>query len=401
MGLRSTGIFPLTPAPNPRYSARMNDTDRDLLPEGLEDRLPPAAAAAARITRAIMDVLDSHGYAPVQPPAIEFERSLASRMAGIEPRRMFRFVDPASLRTLALRSDITPQIGRIAATRLAQAPRPLRLCYAGQVLTIAGAGLDPTRERLQLGAELIGNDSVAAAGEIVAMAIESLRAAGATGISVDFTLPDLVDALAQQALPLAPGKISAIRRELDAKDAGALVEAGGEAYLPLLYATGPFDTAIQRLDAILEANPAAPAALAGRIAALRAIAARLDGSARLTLDPSERHGFEYQSWFGFTIYAEGLRGALGRGGSYHILGADGSAEEPAIGFSLYPDPLVETQAAQVSARDTLFLPLGHDAETAARLRTIGWRTLAALAPADDARALGCTHRLDGGEVVTL
>jgi ATP phosphoribosyltransferase regulatory subunit len=322
-------------------------------------------------------------------------------MAGIQPRRMFRFVDPASLRTLALRSDITPQVGRMAATRLAQAARPLRLCYAGQVLTIAGAGLDPTRERLQLGAELIGSDSVAAAGEVVAMAIESLRAAGATGISVDFTLPDLVDALAQEALPLAPAQIAAVRRELDAKDAGALVEAGGGAYLPLLYATGPFDSAILRLDAIRAAHPAGAEALSGRIAALREIAARVDGSARLTLDPSERHGFEYQSWFGFTIYAEGQRGALGRGGSYHILGADGAAGEPAIGFSLYPDPLIAALSAGEAARDTLFLPLGHDAETASRLRTIGWRTLAALAPADDPRALGCTHRLDGREVVAL
>lgn len=386
----------------------MHDTDRDLLPEGLEDRLPPAAATAARMIRAITDVFDSHGYALVQPPGIEFERSLASRMVGIQPRRMFRFVDPASLRTLALRSDITPQVGRIAATRMAQAARPLRLCYAGQVLTIAGAGLDPTRERLQLGAELIGTDTVAAASEMVAMAIEALRAAGAAGISVDFTLPDLVDTLALPAtrsepgeLALAPGQIEAVRRELDAKDAGALVEAGGAAYLPLLYATGPFDSAILRLDAILAAHPDAAGALTGRIAALREIAARVGGAARLTLDPSERHGFEYQSWFGFTIYAEGQRGALGRGGSYHILGPDGASGEPATGFSLYPDPLVATMSAAETARDMLFLPLGHDAETAARLRTIGWRTLAELAGGDDARALGCTHRLDGSEVVAL
>ncbi len=159
----------------------MPDTDRDLLPEGLEDRLPASAAMAARVTRAVIDVMDSHGYDRVQPPSIEFEKSLASRMAGISPRRMFRFVDPASLRTLALRSDITPQVGRIAATALAEAARPLRLCYAGQVVIIKGDGLDPTRERLQLGAELIGSDSVAAAGEVVAMAIEALGAAGASG----------------------------------------------------------------------------------------------------------------------------------------------------------------------------------------------------------------------------
>jgi ATP phosphoribosyltransferase regulatory subunit len=370
----------------------MQDTDRDLLPEGLEDRLPQDAAAAARVTRAVLDVLDGHGYDRVQPPSIEFEKSMASRMAGVQPRRMFRFVDPASLRTLALRSDITVQVGRIAATALGAAARPLRLCYAGQVVTIKGDGLDPTRERLQLGAELIGSDSVAAAGEIVAIAIEALRAAGATGISVDFTLPDLVDTLAAKALPLAPEAIEAVRRELDAKDAGGLVEAGGEAYLPLLTAIGPFEAAIERLAAI-----DAGGALSGRIKALREIAARVGDAARLTLDPSERHGFEYQSWFGFTIYAEGVSGALGRGGSYRILGRD----ESAIGFSLYPDHLIDVLAAAEPARDALFLPLGHDPDHAARLRAIGWRTVAALCADCDPKALGCTHRLESGEAVKL
>ena len=378
----------------------MTDTDRDLLPEGLQDRLPPSAAAAARVTRAVVDVLDAHGYDRVQPPSIEFEKSLASRMAGISPRRMFRFTDPVSLRMMALRSDMTPQVGRIAATGLASVARPLRLCYAGQVVTIKGDGLDPTRERLQIGAELIGMDSVAAAGEVVAVAIEALRSAGVAGLSVDFTLPDLVDTLAGTdgggALALSSDQIEAVRRELDAKDAGGLVAAGGGAYLPLLTAIGPFDSAIERLAAI-----DAGGALAGRIAALREIAARLDGVARLTLDPSERHGFEYQSWFGFTIYADGLSGILGRGGSYAIQGSSGAADEPAIGFSLYPDALIDTLIGAEPARDTLFLPLGHDPVHAARLRAIGWRTVAALCADCDPAALGCTHRLERGEAVKL
>jgi ATP phosphoribosyltransferase regulatory subunit len=370
----------------------MQDTDRDLLPEGLEDRLPHSAAVAARVARAAIDVMDGHGYDRVQPPTMEFEKSLASRMAGVQPRRMFRFVDPISLRTLALRSDITPQVGRISATGLESAARPLRLCYAGQVVTIKGDGLDPTRERLQLGAELIGTDTVAAAAEIVAMAIEALQAAGATNVSVDFTLPDLVDTLAEKALPLAAENVEAVRRELDAKDAGGLVAVGGEAYLPLLYAIGPFDSAIERLAAI-----DAGGALATRIAALREIAGRVSGMARLTLDPSERHGFEYQSWFGFTFYAEGIAGPLGRGGTYRIVGRD----ELAIGFSLYPDPLIDMLAATETKRDTLFLPLGHDPSAAARLRAVGWRTVAAMSDIDDAKALGCTHRLsgDGAEAI--
>ena len=93
----------------------MDTHDSDLLPEGLEDRLPREAAATTRVMRSVQDVMHGHGYDRVLPPMIEFERSLAARMDGINQRRMFRFVDPASLRTLALRSDITVQVGRIAA----------------------------------------------------------------------------------------------------------------------------------------------------------------------------------------------------------------------------------------------------------------------------------------------
>jgi ATP phosphoribosyltransferase regulatory subunit len=361
--------------------------------------LPRQAATTTRVMRAIHDVLHRHGYDRVLPPMIEFDETLAARMAGIEQRRMFRFVDPQSLRMLILRGDHTPQIGRIAASRLAGAPRPLRLCYTGQVLLIRGDGLDPARERLQCGAELIGTDNVAAASEIVATAIEALHAAGATGVSVDFTLPDLVDVLAAGPLPLPADAVEGVRRELDTKDAGGLVDAGGAAYVPLLYATGDFASAIERLAAIDTGG-----ALDDRIAALRDIAARLGDKARLTLDPSERHGFEYQSWFGFTLYADGVRGAIGRGGTYRIAGASGGGlggGEAATGFSLFPDALIDGLADAEPAEPCVFLPLGHDAVAAAALRAGNWRTVAALSEADDAATLGCSHVLDGTDAVPL
>ena len=364
-------------------------TSDDLLPVGLEDALPARASAITRAMRAVLDAMDAHGYDRVRPPLVEFEHSLAGRMDGVATRRMVRFTDPDSLRTLALRSDMTVQVGRIAATGMASAPRPLRLCYAGDVAFLSADQLDPARQRLQLGAELIGADSVAAASELVSVAIDALRAAGIANISIDFTLPDLLDALDGEAMPLDPEQREAVRRELDTKDAGGLRQAGGEAYLPLLYATGPFEDAIGKLAAV-----DAGGALASRIAGLREIAAAIGDRARVTLDPTERHGFEYQNWFGFTLYGEGARRALGRGGTYTIKGSD----EPATGFSLYIDPLLEALGAiAADKRDTLFLPLGHDREVAARLRGIGWRTIAAVAEGDDARALGCTHMLSGKE----
>ena len=366
----------------------MNEPD-DLLPIGLQDALPARAAAITRAMRDVLQAMDRHGYDRVRPPLIEFERSLAGRMEGVATRRMVRFTDPESLRTLALRADMTVQVGRIAATGLADAPRPLRLCYAGDVALLKADQLDPVRQRLQLGAELIGRDNVAAAIETVTVALDALQAAGITGLSVDLTLPDLVDTLAEEALPLAASKREAVRRELDMKDAGALKAAGGDAYLPLLYATGPFEIAVEKL-AALDAG----GVLASRIAALREVAEALGDRVRLTLDPSERHGFEYQSWFGFTIHATGARSALGRGGTYAIKGSD----EAATGFSLYMEPLLEVLGTHDGeVRNSVFLPTGHDRDVAARLRSEGWRTVAANAESDDAAALACTHILEGRE----
>ncbi|MBO0749146.1 MAG: ATP phosphoribosyltransferase regulatory subunit, partial [Porphyrobacter sp.] len=105
----------------------------------------------------------------------------------------------------------------------------------------------------------------------------------------------------------------------------------------------------------------------------------------------------YKSWFAFTIYADGVRGTLGRGGTYRIGGSD----EPATGFSLYPEDLVEAVKTAEPRRDAVFLPLGHDRDAASKLRTDGWRTVAALSEADDAAALGCSHRLADGEAIAL
>jgi ATP phosphoribosyltransferase regulatory subunit len=71
-----------------------------------------------------------------------------------------------------------------------------------------------------------------------------------------------------------------------------------------------------------------------------------------------------------------------------------------MGFSLYPDPLIDAGFGAESGR-RLFLPLGHDAARAAELRAEGWITLAALSPADEAGALGCEAVLDGAVVRPL
>jgi ATP phosphoribosyltransferase regulatory subunit len=365
-----------------------------LLPEGLSDRLPPQAEASARLARRVLDTVATHGYERVMPPLAEFEDTLVGRLKSMRAQDLVRAIDPVSQRSLALRPDMTAQVGRIAATRLASAPRPLRLSYSGPVLRLRANQLRPEREHLQVGAELIGSDSVAAAVEIVNVAIEALQAAGVTGLTIDFTLPDLIDTLAAGSLPLDPQEIEAVRHELDAKDAGALaaISPAAAAYLPLIEATGPFHAAMERLETL---NAQLGGAIDSRIAGLRAIAKPIGWDITLTLDPTERHGFEYQNWFGFSVFADGFIGEIGRGGSYAITRADGT-DEPAMGFSLYPDPLIDAGFGGQPVR-RLFLPIGHDADRAAALRGEGWHTIAALTGDENGERLRCSHWLDGME----
>ena len=364
-----------------------------LLPEGLRDRLPPQAEAASNILRAVLDSVGAHGYDRVSPPLAEFEQELVGRLKSAKSRDLLRFVDPVSQRTLALRPDITAQISRIATTRMASAARPLRLSYGGPVLKLRATQLRPERELIQAGAELIGCDAVPAVIEVIQVAIEALRGAGVTGITLDLTLPDLVATLAKGAWPIAAARVEALQAALDAKDAGALSAAGDAPYLGLVALAGPLASARTQLEALGLGD-----VIAGRLAAIDAIAAALP-DVRITLDPTERHGFEYQSWIGFSLFGDGLLGEAGRGGTYTILHADGR-EEPAIGFSLFLDPLVDAGLMQ-SDRKRVFIPQNSDPNVAVKLRETGWTTIAALSLNCDGAALGCTHVLDGSDVVRL
>ena len=360
-----------------------------LLPSGFRDRLPPHADAQATVEAAVLGVARSYGYERADPPLVEFADALATRLKAGGLRDAVRFVDPVSQRTLAIRPDLTAQIARVAATRMGHHPRPVRLSYAGPVLKLRAPELAPARELRQIGCELIGLDTVAAVGEMVTVAAEALAAVGATGVSIDFTLPDLVDTLAAGASPVAD--VAALRDRLDAKDAAG-VAAIAPAYLPLIEAAGRFAPALARLRAFDTSG-----ALASRLDGLERIAAALGDRVQLTLDPTERHGFEYQTWLGFSLFVAGVPREVGRGGAYTIVHETG-AEEAAVGFSLFADALVRDAAPE---RRRLFLPLGTPVAEGARLRGDGWATVAALEPGDTPEAQLCTHAWVDGEVSAI
>jgi ATP phosphoribosyltransferase regulatory subunit len=380
----------------------MNESlHKALLPEGLRDLLPPDAGIEAEMVSRMMTVLAGHGYERVKPPLAEFEDNLLSGAGSAMAPDTFRLMDPASRRMIGLRADMTPQVARIAATRLKKSARPLRLCYAGQVLRVRGSQLRPERQVGQVGAELIGSDSVAADVEAVAVAAEALASLGIIGLTVDLTLPTLVPAVCG-AFKLGPDAVLALRRALDHKDAAALKAAAGKAAPllgDLLKSAGEGAKSLKSLGALdLPKDAAAERARLGDVVARLKSAVPGLG---VTIDPVENRGFEYHTGISFTFFTPTVRGELGRGGRYRT---DSGGGEEATGFTLYTDTVLQAVPGAAPAK-RIYVPEGADPAAARGLREQGWVTVAALAPAKDKRAeakrLGCGHLLENGKPIAL
>lgn len=370
-----------------------------LLPAGLCDLLPPEAEAEASAVESLMRVFASHGYQRVKPPLLEFEDSFLAGSGAAVAEQTFRLMDPDSHRMMAVRSDTTPQVARIATTRLASWARPLRLSYAGQCLRVRASQIAPDRQVAQAGIELIGVDTAAADAELVLVGAEALAGTGLGRIGFDLTVPPLVPVVLDAAGASGPAR-AALVHALDRKDAAAVKQHGGgiaDMLIELLLAAGPAERALEALAAAR--LPEAARLLAERLAeTVAAIRARAPGL-RLTIDPIEFRGFRYHSGVCMTIYGPGRQAELGRGGRYLC----GEAE-PATGLTLFPDAILGA-APPRAPRGRVYVALNADPAAAHALRSEGYATVAALAAVPDAaaaaRQLGCAHVLEHGRLVAV
>jgi ATP phosphoribosyltransferase regulatory subunit len=145
----------------------------------------PEEAEAMRVTQeAVLAEMRRWGYRSVVTPSLE---SLDALALGLEPeqrRRLFKLTD-TDCSILALVGELTVPVARLAAGALGTAPLPLRLCYAGPVLTIEPHRFSRRRESHQVGAELIGASGAVADAEMIALAVRCLEAAGLSHYQVD------------------------------------------------------------------------------------------------------------------------------------------------------------------------------------------------------------------------
>lgn len=364
-------------------------TSRALLPQGLRDVLPPDGDHETRVVESLMACFSAYGYERVKPPLVEFEQSLLGQVSASVANRTFRMMDPISQRMMALRPDLTLQVARIATTRLRNAPRPVRLSYAGEVMRVMGSQLSPEREFTQVGFELIGAETPESDAEVILLAAESARRVGVKGLSIDLMAPNLVPALLA-AHEVEGEAAKAFRMALDGKDGGAIARLGGPAALveKLLAASGPIAPGLAALDAV-----DLPAEAKAHVDSLKTVARLVqaaDPELTLTVDAVENRGFAYHTGVSFSLFVRGVRGELGRGGRYRA----GETGEAATGLTFYMDTVIRALPAAAACRK-VFIPHGSAPEVGRRLREQGWVTVAGLAPAADiageARRLGCSH----------
>jgi len=377
--------------------------DRWLLPDGIDEAMPPHAASIERLRRDILDLFASWGYELVMPPLVEYLESLLTGLGSDLDLQTFKFTDHLTGRLMGIRADITPQVARIDSHTLKREV-PARLCYLGPVLHTRSGGFAGSRNPLQAGAELYGHKGLASDLEVLNLMLETLRLAGQPKVLVSVGHIGIFKGLsarlgvsAEQEAALfdalqrkSSGELQQLLENADASDRAAFIELtelnGGAAILD--------EARVVLANAGHEVGEA--------LAELQRIADRVTGNlgaAELHFDLGELQGYRYHTGVMFEAYVPGQGAAVAWGGRYDDVGSVFGRARPAIGFSTDLKHLARIGSAKTErdVRAAIFAPSDEDpalSEEIARLRARGECVVVAFADqSGDAVALGCTRAL--------
>lgn len=340
----------------------MEDT---VLPAGFHDLLYEQATQQRHAINTLLSTFRSFGYNEVYPPLVEYEASLFHGAGQALSGKTFRLMDPLSHKMMGLRADMTMQVARIAATRLKNAPKPLRLSYAGQVLQVKSKELQAHRQQYQTGIELIGVNSAKADAEVVRVIVEALDSLGIEGVYVDFSIPQLAS-LVLESLGFAQDISGELLYALDRKDMAAIRRLSGDKSAMLMALAEPTIT----IEALLAMElPHAAMQQCQRVSKVMEAIKQHAPHVSLSVDPVESLKFSYHTDIGFSIFAQGVQEELGNGGAYCIEeGLD------AVGFTLYVNRLLGTMAP-FKAMETVLIDGTISEQEAKVLREQGKQTI--------------------------
>lgn len=347
-----------------------------MLPKGVKDFLPVKAAKIGYLQQTLLQTFSRWGFRPIIPPSLEHLHVLERGLGASLREKTFRFDDRQSGKLVAFTPDITPQVARIVATRMREIPLPLRLCYAGRVLrhTEQQAGKD--REIFQAGVELIGLESPEADAEMIAMAVESLKALGAGEFTIDIGQVEFFRGVMAD-LPLSEALSQQVREAISHKNSSGLLTLLADA--PLSDRSRREILALPRLFGGREVLARAEQTVSNDRSrrALENLAKVLDVLAvygveeHITIDLGELRGLDYHTGLTFQGFLPGLGRAVCFGGRYDNLTARYGYPAAATGFAFNLLNLLfaldrELDAVAVESTDVLIFQAGPVKEAAQR-----------------------------------
>lgn len=390
----------------------MTASDRWLLPDGVEDILPPLAGKIESLRREIMDTYQRWGYQLVIPPLIEYLESLFTGTGNDLALQTFKLTDQLTGRMMGVRADMTPQAARIDAHTLSQ-DSVTRLCYAGHVLHTRPQHMLTGRTPIQAGCELFGSASALADQEVIRLMLETLRIAGIPKVHLDLAHVTIYQSLMSEA-------------DLDKQTEAAIFDAMRRKSVPeldTLLGDSPDGSPAARLRALarlsggVEVLDEAREVLAGassqalkaldELTSVASVMADAFPDVELGFDLCELRGYNYHTGLVFAAYAPGHGQAVAQGGRYDAIGRDFGRPRPATGFSADVRALVALGERRAPARDgAIWAPVSDEPALQAVIADLRKTDTVLQALPDDSSTSpeerGCTRQLvnrDGQWVV--
>ncbi|SDN19949.1 ATP phosphoribosyltransferase regulatory subunit [Vreelandella arcis] len=363
----------------------MTIADRWLLPDGMDEVLPPQASRMEELRRTLLDLYHRWGYDQVMPPPVEFLDSLLTGTGTDLDLQTFKLTDQLTGRMMGASADVTPQVARMDAHSLKR-QGPVRLCYCTNVLRAKADQHQGGRSPVQVGVELFGHAGLDADKETIHLALSSLQAAGAQEIHLALGHIGIYRSLVEAAA-LNADQEALLFDALALKSPGQLAEqvnasVSDPALADMLLALGELhgdaDILLQARERLAGAPASVLAALDQLDALYQGVLAQFDVS--LYFDLAELRGYQYHTGMMFAAYVPGYGHALVKGGRYDDTGRAFGRPRPATGFSMDLKQLASLDVA-ASGSGAIWAPAEQTAllnAAIAALRDQGERVIQAL-----------------------
>jgi len=382
----------------------MSKNNRWLLPEGIEEILPPHASQVESLCRQILDLFNVWGYELVMPPLIEYLDSLLTGTGEDLDLQTFKITDQLSGRTMGLRADMTPQVARIDA-HIIKSDFPTRLCYLGTVIHTRPSGHGGTRAPLQVGAELHGHSGAESDAEILCLMLKTLKTAGLNNIHIDLGHVGIYRGLLAR-LNLNPEQESLFfdglqrkaKAELEAMVlAWALSESDASMLLCLNDLNGDISVLEEARLLLADADENVLACI-NELEKISTLVSRQINDTSLHFDLAELRGYQYYTGVTFTAYSPVQGQGIAFGGRYDDVGEAFGRARPATGFSTDVKTLFSLSEQKEQGSSAILAPYTEVPglnEAVERLREKGEVVIFALPDqAGGARDMACDRQLE-------